>query len=398
MSSLAKAAASDMSRFTKTGESPKGASKIFEVEHIRKPAAAPTGIRTIPVSEHVQRIKEHNATPNNTTTTPASDSNIGRTVTEEKEREQHGANQESMDTEEDDNEGYDIVGRLSKVYPTPKPSRKHMIRYDLKVDVVPSEATEALAMLSSALLAFWTILKDVNKKLVIYPWKDGSIAAPLQKIKDMPEKLPDIARFFDKAFPRKAGGTTYASVYFGHEKSFKAIHEELEWWLANQQCGMYPKALQCERSMCIGWLLYSTLDMDREQLADDIPRTTGTKVGLRFPTIWVNSKQKLLKEQMVPAIHIEIDKRNYAMDRTKIAQLYESKKTEGFPLGIKMKLCPQVQDAMDPATSTKFDRVRIRHASFLANVTKTQNYDIGVLDFADPLLNGSTLQKMIMNI
>jgi hypothetical protein len=67
-------------------------------------------------------------------------------------------------------------------------------------------------------------------------------------------------------------------------------------------------------------------------------------------------------------------------------------------LGIKMRLCPQVQDATDPATSTKFDRVRIRQASFLANVTKTQNYDIGVLDFADPLLNGNTLRSMIMNI
>jgi hypothetical protein len=143
-----------------------------------------------------KRIGEHDTTLNNTTTTPASIPNIGRTVTEEKEREQQGVNQESMETEEDDDEGYDVVGRMSKVYPKPKPSRKHMIRYDLKVDVVPSKATEPLATLSSALLAFWTKLKDADKKLVIYPWKDGSIAAPLQKIKDMPEKLPDVARFF----------------------------------------------------------------------------------------------------------------------------------------------------------------------------------------------------------
>ena len=83
---MAKAAVSDMLRFTKTRESPKGASKIFEVENICKPAAVTTSIRTIPVSEHVQRIEEHDATPNYTTTTPATVLYIVRTVTEEKER------------------------------------------------------------------------------------------------------------------------------------------------------------------------------------------------------------------------------------------------------------------------------------------------------------------------
>jgi hypothetical protein len=85
------------------------------VEQIRKPTAAPT-TRTIPVSEHVQWIEDHDTNPNNTTTSPAaSGPNIGRTLTEEKEQEQRGGNQESMDIEEDDDEGYDIVGQLSKL-------------------------------------------------------------------------------------------------------------------------------------------------------------------------------------------------------------------------------------------------------------------------------------------
>ena len=54
---------------------------------------------------------------------------------------------------------------------------------------------------------------------------------------------------------------------------------------------------------------------------------------------------------MVGAIHIEIDERNYASNKEKLSRVYESKQTEGFPLGIKMQLCPQVQDATDPATS-----------------------------------------------
>jgi hypothetical protein len=287
---------------------------------------------------------------------------------------------------------------LSKVYPKPKPARKHMFRYDIKLDVAPCEAKDSLAALSKVLVEVGTALRDADKKLVIYPWKEGSTAPPLQKTKEMPTTLPDIARYFDRAFPRKAGGTTYVSVYLGHEKSFKKLHEEVSWWFSNHGFGWYLKALQCERSMCIGWLLYSTLDMDKEQLADEIRRTIGVKVGLRFRTISVNSKQQLSKEQMVPAIHIEIDEGHHTRDKDKISKLYESKKTDGFPLGIKMRLCPQVQDATDPATSTKFDRVRIRQAAFLANVIKTRSWDIGVLDFQDPLLNGRTLRSMIMDI
>ena len=92
--------------------------------------------------------------------------------------------------------------------------------------------------------------------------------------------------------------------------------------------------------------------MDREQLAKEIQRKFGVKVGLRFRTISVTSKQKLSKDQMVGAIHFEIDERNHVSNREKISRLYKSKQTKGLPLGIKMRLCPQVQDATDPATST----------------------------------------------
>jgi hypothetical protein len=144
--------------------------------------------------------------------------------------------------------------------------------------------------------------------------------------------------------------------------------------------------------------LYLTLNMDREQLAKEIRRKIGVKVGLHFRTISVNSKQKLTKEQMVGAIHIEIDERNYASNKAKLSQVYESKQTQGFPLGIKMRLCPQIQDATDPTTSTKFDRVRIWQAAFLANVQKTNTRDVGVLDCPDPLLFLHTIRSMVMDI
>jgi hypothetical protein len=75
--------------------------------------------------------------------------------------------------------------------------------------------------------------------------------------------------------------------------------------------------------------------MDREQHAKEIRRKLGVKVGFCFCTISVNLKQKLSKDQMVGAIHIKINERNYASNTEKVARVYKSKQTQGFPLGIK---------------------------------------------------------------
>ena len=380
---------------------------VWEVEMARKPAAVVVNsAASVPVAERIQRIADKDPKPtavskqappavNTTTIVPNKSAAMEKLAELETNIPAHAM---EVEVEEDDDEGFDVVGSLLKVYQKPKPARKHMFRYDIKLDVAPCEAKDSLAALSKVLLDIWTVLRDADKKLVIYPWKEGSTFPPLQKTKEMPTTLPDIARYFARAFPRKTGGTMYVSVYLGHENPFKKLHDEVSWWFTSHGFGWYLKALQCERSRCIGWLLYSTSDMDKEKLADEIRRTSGVKVGLRVRTISVKSKQLLSKEQMVPAIHIEIDERHYARDKDKISKMYESKKIDGFPLGIKMRLCPQIQDATDPASYKKFDRVRIRQAVFLANVIKTRSWDIGVLDFQDPLLNGRTLRSMIMDI
>ena len=378
-------------------------SRILSVETVQKPAAKITP--TVSVEERVQRIEQDRLTEatgaHDTLAASSQEPTQVQEVTTTKASGGHHATDEDAMMgveEEEDNDGFDQVGSLFKVYEKPKPKRKYICRYDIKLSVPPCEAPEALTELSKVLVSIWTVLREADKKLVIYPWKDGSTYAPLQKIKDMPTLLPDIGRYFNRAFPRKLGGTIYISMYLGHEKTFKTLQDELAWWFGNHGYGWYIKPLQCERSICIGWLLYSTLDMDREQLAEEIRRKIGVKVGMRFRTISVNSKQKLSKDQMVGAIHIEIDERNYASNKEKISRVYESKQTQGFPLGIKMRLCPQVQDATDPTTSSKFDRVRIRQGAFLANVQKTNTRDVGVLDYPDPLLFFHTIRSMVMDI
>ena len=148
----------------------------------------------------------------------------------------------------------------------------------------------------------------------------------------------------------------YVSVYLGHDRSFKELHSEVEWWLAQNGYGWYQKALQCEKSSVVGWLLYSTIDMDRELLTAEIMKAVGVKVGLRFRTISVNSRQSLSNDQKVGAIHVEIDESNYFADKARLEDLYTASREVGFPLDIKLRLCPPIQDSSDPSSFTKFEK------------------------------------------
>ena len=172
----------------------------------------------------------------------------------------------------------------------------------------------------------------------------------LKKVDDLPERDPEIQEYFNRAFPRKAGGVMYVSIYLGHNRSFKEMHSEVDWWLVQDGFGWYKKALQCEKSVVIGWLLYSMIDMDRELLVLEIFKATKVQVGLRFRTISVNSKESLSKDQMVGAIHVEIDEENYFGNKARVEDLYKVDQESGFPLDIKLRLCPQIQGASDPMT------------------------------------------------
>ena len=95
--------------------------------------------------------------------------------------------------------------------------------------------------------------------------------------------------------------------------------------------------------------------MDRDLLAESIQNKVGVHISLRFRAILVNTWQTLTADQLVRAIHVEIDctSPTFLTDKQKIEDLYDSERMEGFPLDIKLRLCPQYQDATDPSSQTK---------------------------------------------
>ena len=78
--------------------------------------------------------------------------------------------------------------------------------------------------------------------------------------------------------------------------------------------------------------------------------------------------------------------------------MYNSKRTQGWPLGIKMRLCPEQKTILNPKNLTKADLLRQKQATFLGNVRRIQTTDISVLDYPDPVLNGYSIRDLVMEI
>jgi hypothetical protein len=164
-------------------------SKILYVETVTKPGATVVSPASVPVAERVQRIEHESANKEVTggLNNAAAPKPPTATTEERMEIKESPTNQDQNATDmvEEQEDEFHLVGSLFKVYNKHKPTRKHMFRYDIKLEVPPCEPAAALSELSKVLVSIWTAIRDADKKLVIYPWKDGSTYAPLQMIKDM---------------------------------------------------------------------------------------------------------------------------------------------------------------------------------------------------------------------
>ena len=110
-----------------------------------------------------------------------------------------------MDVDEDDDE----LAPLKEPFRKPQLTRKYAIRYDLKLQIPPAELDDALTVLLDdaltvlldVLKGIWKKLKETDKKVVIYPWKEASDRPALADPRTLSESLSEVQQYFDRAIP-----------------------------------------------------------------------------------------------------------------------------------------------------------------------------------------------------
>jgi len=125
-------------------------------------------------------------------------------------------------------------------------------------------------------------------------------------------------------------------------------------WLQITKQGMWPCQLPlAEETICLGWLLYSALEYDLLALSQRIKKDTGGNVALRF---WIIQDglpaQANRRKPRIKAIHLEVEQGISSQLLKRIESTY-SLTARTFPLGIKMRLVPELQAMTNPEVYNK---------------------------------------------
>jgi hypothetical protein len=300
--------------------------------------------------------------------------------------------------EEDEvSQGSDATERPQKAA-GPLPHRHHQYRYDWKIKVTPS--TNTFEALREALTSMFDHIKGHETKLVVYPWSADDKSSGITKAADIPTGYSGLKKFFTRVFPRAAGGIMYASVYLGHTKTFQDLQQDAFPWMQSVEHGWYLQSLQVERTIPLGWLLYSSRSMDVPLLKSAIEKATHVEVGLRWRMISTGRKGKVAAENQVRALHLEIDAdpATFSLNEPIIREMFAANKTGNFPLGIKLRLVPETTSFSNPESKAKVGRLRNRQANFGANLMAATTWEISSLDFHDTELDDRSLRDLMMDI
>jgi hypothetical protein len=281
--------------------------------------------------------------------------------------------------------------------------RKHAFstRLTLKMKCPASENAEE--MLINIIHQFIGELISADSTSAILPWKAiHRSKRHITKAAEVPNNTRQLRTYLNKFYISRtpnATFVTYPGIHIGHNKTLPEIREEMQLWLQEGEHGLYYKMLQVEDSADIGWLLYSTKEMDAGALADEIEDLVRVKVGLRWKIIDVGTKGKLPETQRVRALCVEVNSRfRWEAQRKFISYFSRNlKNLKEYPNGIRLRFVKNKKDAINSAEKGKIEKLRARQKSFLSNIVSSKTWDIVQLDYSAQSKE-PTLRQMIMSL
>ena len=165
----------------------------------------------------------------------------------------------------------------------------------------------------------------------------------------------------------------------------------------NNDHGMYYKMLQADDGTDVGWLLYSTREIDAGALADELSEVLGPKVGLRWKSLDTGSKTIKTRTR---ALTVEVSSQVKYTAIRKLTKLYSRviKPTSEYPNGIRLRFVKLKKDAINAEERSKLDKLRYRQQQFLEGIKSTTSYEILQLDYSNDAGKIPTLRQMIMSL
>ena len=151
-------------------------------------------------------------------------------------------------------------------------------------------------------------------------------------------------------------------------------------WLKKEGHGLFERMLQVAETAEVGWLLYSTWQMEAQVLAQAIEATIKMPVGLRWKQISTGSKERLPPDLQVKALHVEVALENRVAAQKALLAVYGRSNSGNYPNGVRLRFSLLIHAAHNLNSKAKLERLRARQQTWLQKYEKGFSLEINQLD------------------
>jgi hypothetical protein len=246
--------------------------------------------------------------------------------------------------------------------------------FDLKM---PLDMTGRLEPVFEALGTFIQRVQELDDNACLFPYlaKDRRNAhVVIKNTEDWQQvmgrrRLTTLRQYFQSVGAFGRDGTRTMQVLIGTTSEPQDLITNLGEFLrpaGQRYWTMYAQKIQAERTKVIGWLYMSTKNINKDTLRDEIQKVVGFPVGLMWRVITPANKEEGQQDnEEVRAIHVIVDDANYASDTEVLSAMYCSDRTEGWPMGIRMRFVQDADNAMGLEDPENLEVMRGRQAYHL---------------------------------
>ena len=177
--------------------------------------------------------------------------------------------------------------------PSPSlPDRKHRERYDMKINIDPSESNPVVGFVKRIKEWFDTILKSFDPSIAILPWFRYKGHRPILSPNDIPSEMKHLRHYFNRLSPKSGIIWTKVHIILDQDPNdiTSGLSTQLGWWYRDNDEGLYLRPLRdAESTQDLGILAYTcnftnaahTMDLINKAMAE---LGCKFKIGGKLPT------------------------------------------------------------------------------------------------------------------
>jgi len=166
----------------------------------------------------------------------------------------------------------------------------------------------------NALDEFLTKMQEADCKFSVFPHNLSQYslleALPLviDDLEILPTEVDDWLVYFPQAKLHFQGGNIYTTALIGLSILLGKIMKVQTDWFKESCFGLWEANIQTESPVLVGWLLFSTNNINTDVLKHKISRFfKDIPVGLHWKMITLGTQGKIPKENQVRALHVYIN-------------------------------------------------------------------------------------------